>query len=434
MLKFISVLNKYRNIFILTLVVFILYLINLPVDFSKDLQNGLYRRMITSNDVIPNTFLPYVLIRERTFNFVSIYTTLKNFDEEGIQGTPYYLIPTPDGYVSSYPILTGLFAAPIYFIPMILNKIPELTYHENILKIALLGRVAASFYAALSVGIFYLICRKISNNNKLSLIFSVFYAFGTGTYSISSRGLWMHTISQLLFSITLLILLFKKDSKFKYTFLGVLLGLSVINRPTSIVMAAVLTFYILLYKRKYFFNYLIGVLPLFLVYLFSNFYFYGSVISEGYSSRDAANEWTGDWLQSIPAFLFSPARGFLFISPPLLLGFIGMYKKIKEKDKLYTFIAIGYIASVLLIGKWYAWHGANAFGHRMLVDYLPFIGLFSFLIIKDLKKRLLGVVIVLIVFSIYVHFNAVVNRKSRCDEVHNWSFYCLKWPDRPAQY
>src|SRR4030067_1452484 len=181
MLKSLPVFNKYRNIFILTLVVFILYLINLPVDFSKDLQNGLYRRIITSNDVIPNTFLPYVLIRERTFNFVSIYTTLKNFDEEGIQGTPYYLIPTPDGYVSSYPILTGLFAAPIYFIPMILNKIPELTYHENILKIALLGRVAASFYAALSVVIFYLICRKISNNNKLSLIFSVFYAFGTGT-------------------------------------------------------------------------------------------------------------------------------------------------------------------------------------------------------------------------------------------------------------
>src|SRR3989344_777156 len=274
MLNSLFALNKYRNVLILTLVVFILYLINLPVDFSKDFQNGLYRRMITSNDVIPNTFLPYVLIREGTFNFASIYTTLKKFDEEGIQGTPYYLIPTPDGYVSSYPILTGLFAAPIYFIPLVLNKIPELTYHENILKIAALGRISASIYAALSAGIFYLICSKISKNERLSLIFSAFYAFGTGTYSISSRALWMHTISQFIFSVTLFILLFKEDSKFKYTFLGILLGISVINRPTGIVMAVVLSFFILLYKRKYLLHFLIGVLPLFLVYLFSNQYFY----------------------------------------------------------------------------------------------------------------------------------------------------------------
>jgi len=433
-LKDLSILKNNRKIIIFTSVVLIIYLINLPIDFTKDLQNGLYRRMITSNDVIPNTFLPYLLINEGTFNFASIYNTLKKFDEEGIQGTPYFLISTSVGYVSSYPVLTGLFAAPIYFIPLVLNKIPELSYHENILKIAVLGRISASIYAALSAGIFYLICRRISKNEKLSLIFSVFYAFGTGTYSISSRALWMHTISQFIFSVTLFILLFKEDSKFKYTFLGILLGISVINRPTGIVMAVVLSFFILLYKRKYLLHFLIGVLPLFLVYLFSNQYFYGSIISEGYSARDAANEWTGDWLESMSAFLFSPARGILFISPPLLLGFAGMYKKIKKKDKLYVFLAIGYIASILLIGKWYAWHGANAFGHRMLVDYLPFIGIFSFLILKDLNKRLLGIVIILIVFSIYVHFNAVINRKSRCDLEENWTFYCLKWPDRPAQY
>jgi len=429
-----EILSKYNAFLLLVLSVFILYLANLPIDYAKDLENGLYRRMLPSDDVIPNTFLPYVLIKERTFNFTSIYNTLNTFDEPEHKENPYFLIPTAKGYVSSYPVLTGLFATPIYYFPLVLDKIPELTYHENILKLALLGRVAAAFYSALSVGIFYLICLKVSNNNKLSLIFSIFYAFGTGTYSISSRGLWMHTISQFLFSITLLLLLLPDERKHKYLAVGLTLGLNVINRPTGIVMAIVILIYVLIYKRKYFFSFLAGILPTFAAYLFNNYYLFGSVFSEGYTARGAANEWTGSWLQSIPAFLVSPARGFLFISPPLLLGFAGMYKKMKEKDTLYTFLTIGYIGSVLLIGKWYAWHGANAFGHRMLVDYLPFIGLFSFLAVKDLKNNLLGIIVILMILSVYVHLNAVINRKSRCDEAHNWTFYCLKWPDRPPQY
>jgi hypothetical protein len=168
--------------------------------------------------------------------------------------------------------------------------------------------------------------------------------------------------------------------------------------------------------------------------LVSNHIFYGSIFSEGYSARDAANEWSAQWLHSIPAFFLSPARGFLFLSPPLLLGFYGMYKKFRENNVLFIFLALGYICSMLLIGKWYAWHGANAFGSRMLVDYLPFLGLFAFIEFNKLKKAALVVIIFLMIYSVFIHTNAVIFKKSRCGLDHNWSFYCLQLPTRQMQY
>jgi hypothetical protein len=179
---------------------------------------------------------------------------------------------------------------------------------------------------------------------------------------------------------------------------------------------------------------LAGVLPTVIIFSLYNWYFFGSIATEGYAARDAANEWRGKLYESLPGFFLSPARGFLFISPPLLLGFLAMFKKVKEKDVLHIFLAACFILSMLMIGKWYHWHGSNAFGHRMLVDFLPFLAYFSFLYIKDLKKPGLIMLSVLVAWSLYVQTNAVLNRKARCSQEDNWNFHCLQLPKEKPEY
>lgn len=418
----------------ISLIVFCIYCINLPIDYTKDLNNGLYRRMAPSSDVIPNTFLPYLLIKHKSLNYDHIFKTMEIFDDPEHKANPYFLVPTRKGHVNAYPIVTGLFAVPIYFVPLVLQKIPEVTYHENIIKVLFLGRISASFFASISVMLFYLITTLFSKETKKNLVFTFYYAFGTGTYSVSSRGLWMHTISQLLFSLILFVILIAEKTNKYYWLVGFLLGLAVINRPTSIVFALVICAYVFWQKRSHFIKFCVGAGSTVILLLTYNYLTFGNIFVEGYSARGAANVWEGNLLVSIPGYFISPARGYLFISPILLLGFYGIYRKFKQKDKLFMFLGGGYLLSMLMMAKWYTWHGANAFGSRMLVDYLPFIALFSFLIFIKIKKPYIYIVYVLMLWSIFVHTNAVVYRKSRCSLEHNWSTYCLQPPNKPLQY
>lgn len=416
----------------LFLIVSGLYLANLPVDYSLDMENGLYRRMLPSNDVVPNTYLPYVLMKYKAHDFSYVLDTLSKFDDATHKETPYFLIKTEGKIVSSYPVITGLLAFPIYLVPLLLNKIPELTYHENILKIALLGRVTAAFYTSLSVVLFYLVIEKLSKSKDDALVFSLFFAFGTGLYSVASRGLWLHTSALLICSLVLYVLFNVSDKKLKYLVLGFLSGVFVLNRLTGIVLAVVLLVYVFRNKKKFIMVFLIGVFPTVVYYFLNNYFTYGGFLVEGYSARGAANEWTGNLFESITGFFVSPARGFLFISPPLLLGFIELFKSFKQKNPLPKCLSVIFLFSMILIGRWYAWHGANAFGARMLVDFLPIIGLFAFIAYTKLNKK--WIVILLMVYSVFIHTNAVLNRKSRCNIDNNWDFYCLKLPTQKPQY
>ncbi len=420
---------------LLAFFVFIIYLANLPIDYTKDLKNGLYRRMVPSDDVIPNTFLPYLVVREKTLVFDKIFSTVNFFDDPEHKPNPYFLVKATGGFICAYPIITGIMATPIYFVPLLLNKIPEVTYHENIIKIAALGRVAAAFYATISVFLFYKTGELVSSDKKKLALFTIFYALGTNTYTVSSRGLWMHTTAQVFFSLILyLLLLAETKGKNYFTLIGLLTGLSVVNRPTAIVIAFMVFGYVVLFKRKQLIPFLLGATPTVIFLAIYNWANFGSPFIEGYAARGAANDWGANPLIGMAGYFISPARGFLFISPPLLLAFVGMYQKIKAQDRLQTMLALGVLGSMIMMARWDTWDGANAFGCRMLTEYLPFFGLFAYTVFIKLPKKLILLMLVLFIYSFYVHFNAVFNRKSRCEGNDNWNFYCLKFPTKKAQY
>jgi len=433
----VALLKKYKITLLIFIITFGVYISNTHIDFFKDLENMRYRRMMVSGDIVPNSFLPWLMLRENTISFDPIINTMRKL--EGGKERPYFLLNTEKGFKSVYPIIPALMAIPFYAIPVLLQKIPELSYHENILKIFLLGRITASFYAALSVVLFYWILKRVSIERRLNLIFTGFYAFGTLTWSIISRGLWMHTFSQFFFSITLLLLLKSSKTEKLIPWVGFVLGIVVLTKPTNLIFAAIIALYVYVRHKKFFVNFILAALPAILFMAIYNHLTFGNVFSEGYSARNDI-AWTTSLRESIPGYLYSPARSFLFISPPLVLAFYAIYKSFKNKgfgkknNLLYRYLGIGFLLSVVMFAKWWAWDGSNGFGYRMLSDFLPFVGLLSFEIVRKLKKTQLLIIFFLIVYSIYVNGNAVLNRKSRCGRDHNWSFYCLSPPAQPSKY
>lgn len=444
LLKILSYLIKYKIPFILFFVIFLGYLANFPIDYSKDYKNGLVRRLAVTEDLVPNTFLPYVILKHKTIVFNPIIKDIRPY-LGGRDTEPYYVILHNEKYISSYPILTGIMSIPFYIIPIMLNKIPNVFEHFNVLKILAIGRVVASFYTAISCVVMYLILKSLSDKKDKvwSIIFSIFYAFGTSSWTVSSRGLWTHTLSQLFISLSFLFLIYglKKEKYIKWV--GLFLGLAVLTRPTNIVFAVIFSLYVFFNKRKQFFKYVLLALPTIIFYLAYNYFTFGSFLTDGYSARGDHN-WSTSWLVSIPALLFSFDRSFLFLSPPLVLSFFAMFKYIKKAierkikktdlDVLFTYSSICFIVFFLMITKWWGWAGASAFGYRMLTETLPIVTALSFLISKEFSKLGKTILIILMVYSVCIHFNAVIFRKSRCSEDHLWTTYCLMPPTKELQY
>ena len=163
------------------------------------------------------------------------------------------------------------------------------------------------------------------------------------------------------------------------------MGLLVLVRLTNIVIVLPLSIYVVLQNKKYIVPLVLGAIPAIISMLYMNQLFYGSMFSTGYIARTDFH-WTTSYFESLPGYFVSPARGFLFLSPPLLLGFIALFK-FKNLSLLYkTFIVIC-VLQILVMGKWWAWEGANAFEARMLTEILPFLFILTVEMIKNIKSR-----------------------------------------------
>lgn len=417
------------KLFLIFIVTFVIYNLNTYQNFLTDTKEKTYRNLITSADVVPNTFLPYLIVKYQTFQFDKIKNTLKEF--QSIKNKlPYFLIKTGEHYYSVYPTLTGILAVPFYIVPVGLQFIPALNLWDYVLKVLVLGRISASFYTTLSVVLVYLIVSKISKNTSINLILTALYAFGTTTFSVSSRSLWQHTSSEFIFALVLLLLLKVKENRKIIPLVGFLTSLLVLARITNVFYAVAIAVYIFSIGKKDVWKFLLPAIPAVIFLLISNYYSFGGIFADGYSARSDI-KWSTPLLTGVVGFLFSPSRSFLFITPPLLLSYIAMFQVFKnskfggENNYLYRFMTIPFILTLLLFSKWYDWSGANGFGYRMITDFLPFLILLTGEASKNFGKIAKGVLIVFVVYSIFIQTNAVYTLRSRCSEKDNWNFRCL---------
>jgi len=387
-----------------------------------------FRSILTSSDLVPNTFLPYLIFNGEGFDFSSITYYLRRFDWGN--KNQYYIIENEKGKFSAYPVFAGLMAFPIYLIPLALGKIASFDYYENLMKIMLLGRISAIFYSSLSVVLMYYLLKKISSNEVVRILLTIFFAFGTTMWSISSRGMWQHTIIVPIFLVILILLINSKKSNFIFLLIGLLSGLLIITRPTTIIISLFIGLYLLFFQRRYVSSFILGMFPPLLFMFFYNYSFFGGIFSEGYSSRNDL-KWTTPILTGMFGQIFAPGKGIFFISPLLLLSFYSIYKIFRDKNFgnenniLYKFLSLSLIASYLVYSRWYAWEGGDSFGYRFLTDFLPLMVLLIYELIKNAKGKILVPIVVLIFYSSFIQFDAVIYKNSRCDGDVMWTFSCI---------
>ncbi len=408
--------------------IFLIYFWNTPSDYSKSLKQSTYKNLLTSSDTVPNTFLPYLLYKHHSFDFSPISFYFRPFD--GGNKKQYFITVTDQGKYSSYPVLTGIMALPVYLPALMLNKVASFDYYENLVKVLLLGRVTAIFYSCLAVVLFYLILEKIGADIKDRLLFTAFFAFGTTMWSIASRSLWMHTIMVPFVCATIFLLL--TNYQRKYLFVGSFCGLMVLARPTSFVFCLIMALYVLKTDRKRMLPFLFGAIPPILCIFLYNWAVFSNPFVEGYSNRGDL-KWTTPLLQGIISNIITPGKGILFISPPLMLSFWAVSKSFTDRgfgrsnNLLYRFLSVIFVGYFLMYSKWYAWHGGNSFGYRFLTDILPIMVLFCYQAYIHIKSKALKIVmLILMLYSIYPQWNIVFYGKSRCEDEDMHSFECLR--------
>src|SRR5579863_6146980 len=202
------------------------------LSFGIFVANG---RTIGSGDTVPASLVPIVVLLDGT-------VMLDRFaaEEHRRFPRPYWLQQTRFGTTSGYPLATGLLAIPIYTVPVLYQAWhqPLSTDEWRDFAVGPLQKVAASIFAALSVGVFSSICVSLGFRSWLPFVLTALYAFGSETYAVSSQALWQHGPGSLALLIAIrAILSADKRPRTAAFVVGLSLGLAVAIRDNNVFLA-----------------------------------------------------------------------------------------------------------------------------------------------------------------------------------------------------
>jgi len=388
--------NNHEKLF-LFLIIFIVYTINF--------------RSIPASDTIPASFLPFSILENHNL-YMDRYSAI--FIQES---TPSFFVEIKGHYLSLFPIVTPLLVTPLYIITYTLLKLinyPIDVFNPGFLLIVtIMEKLSASIIATLS-SIFVFSSLKELTNRRIALIGAIIFAFATNTWTISSQALWQHGMSELLLSMIIYFVIIneKKEENKNISYLGLLSGLFIYNRPPdSILLLPVLIYILSINKFKIirYFSFMFAASTPFLLY---NFYFFGNLFGGYNSNFDVLALNSETWLHFI-GLLISPNRGLFVYSPILVLAIFGYFKISKivnKRIKSFLFIfGLSIILNILVYSSFWHWWGGWSYGPRFLTGMLPILIIFSGLYLDNHinynnKKKMISISIglILISWSIFV--------------------------------
>jgi hypothetical protein len=326
-------------------------------------------RSITAGDTYPARYLPFAILQFHTIFLDPVAKVAAQGRGEGA----FWLLHRPAGHIISvYPIVVPLLVAPLY--------VPAIAYlHlrgwsdqrlDHIAKV--MEKLAASFVAALSVSLLYLLLRR-RTKASIALLLTLAYAFGTTTWVISSQALWQHGMAELL--VIGALLFFTATCTVPRTLAaGLLLGLIACNRPPDVFLAAALGCYGLFWagRRRALLLAVAAVLPMVLLLLY-NFRAAGNLLG-GYGVIGKAQFFSHDLLAGVAGLLVSPTRGLLVFSPFLLfLALAWRYRPRSREERGLTLAMCAGVAIQILLYAKSDWRGGLSWGPRYMTDLLPLL-------------------------------------------------------------
>ncbi|MFH1125546.1 MAG: hypothetical protein V1703_00330 [Candidatus Altiarchaeota archaeon] len=313
------------------------------------------------SDTLVTQLLPLSLIRDGDFY-------LDEFMNSSF-GTEFSVVEVNNHLVSKFPVFTSLISTPIYLAFMI-SGYEMKSMHD----ISLAGNLSATLITALSVVFLYVALKEITDERN-AWYCALIYAFATCTWSVSSQDLWQHGASQMFLAASLYFLLKGLKDEHYTAYAGFTLACMVAARPPNIPIAVVLTVYVAHRQWRMLKRFLLWALPPVLFLLAYSWFYFGSLLKFG-QAQYPLEGWVTPMSYGIASLLFSPSKGLFIYSPVLILSFIGIYYSWKNGNTMLKYLSASVFAMILLWSKWWAWHGANCYGYRMLLDITPILILF----------------------------------------------------------
>lgn len=368
-------------------------------------------RSVPSGDTIPASILPINMLNEHNI-YLDKFSNI--FFDHNLK-LSYFVKEIHGHYLSRYPIVTPVMVTPIYVIPYILLKITsypiDISNPGFCVIIEMMEKFSASIIASMSCIFIFLILRRLTSR-RISYIGTIIYAFAVNTWTVSSQALWQHGIAELLLSAMIyLIIKNERNEDIKnYIILGVLSGLSIMNRFPNIILLLPIFFYVLKSKKSlicYCVSAIVAGLP-FIVY---NFYYFESFFG-GYEGAARALFINFGTMVNFVNLLISPSRGLFIYSPILIFSILGFahisdIKSNRLKICFYIF-SISIVLDIIVYSTWEMWWGGGSYGPRFLTDVLPILVILLTLYLDKMSpKNKYQIIIFSILFSISVFVQIV---------------------------
>ncbi len=269
------------------------------------------------------------------------------------------------------------------------------------------------FYMALSISVFFLICRTFNYQIRTSLILSFLLALTTPLWAYSQTSLsTVPFIFVLLLGFYFFRIYQKNNSAINLIYCGLCLGFGFIVRLEMAMVIIILAIFFISTLRKRdgkIKNVLCYFIPQILIYSLNKFLEWmnrGPTFNDGKMVIDSASNLVHSAVAGSPeplmqlfnysGLLFSPGVGLLFFTPILFTVFFS-FSDFFRKHKIETAFILAVVSYFIIqMGAFGHWHGLNSWGGRYLIPCIPFLLLPLGASIESRKfKKIIIVIIIL---------------------------------------
>ncbi len=269
------------------------------------------------------------------------------------------------------------------------------------------GGVAAATAAALSVGVSFLVLRRLADR-RLAVLATGALAFGTAVWSINADSMWTHSLTTLALMLGVL-----GAASGRYARGGLAFAASVLARPHTAVVPAVMGIWASVHHRQWRPMLVVGAtsfLGVIAMALYSQWLFGTWVPVAGYSTSQAVSVVTtssSETLENILYTLGHPARGAMIYTPALLVLVPFVRHGWRASPAWVHSAAIGgvlYLIIQLRVNTWMG--GAGFFGSRLTIETIVLLTpllLRTWQTVTVKSERLKGACVGLLVVGVLVH-------------------------------
>jgi hypothetical protein len=296
---------------------------------------------------------------------------------ENVNGHLYYYLPPGTSILSTPYVallnLVGVSAAN-----------PDGTYNRR--GEVMIEASLASLLMALLACIFFVTARLLLPTGW-SVVVALGGALGTQVYSTASRALWSETWGIFLLGLVVLLLVAHETGRRRFhpVLLASLLSWSYFVRPTFVLPILAITFYVLIFHRRFFLSYALTGAAWFSGFIYYSWSHFGKLLPSYYQASRL--QFDNFWI-ALAGNLVSPARGLLVYVPVI---FFVAYLLVRYRHQLtylrLVWLSLSIVSShLIIISAFPHWWGGHSFGPRLATGLVPWLVLLSILALDAMLK------------------------------------------------